>query len=182
MSEAIKKADIAKVESSFFPLPTSGRGRVLFLPALPCLASADAAALERPAVSVFDDDVIRRKQMARLAGCEHVFDDRPLCAMMSRIAAGSADADLELPGSDLVALWDRPDEGLPEQALRRPLPVFGSEHAIAFLAESAIPNPASAARNCNSFHQAFGTDDLHCGPPSIRWSGRARNSATSSHV
>jgi len=111
--------------------------------------------------------------MARLAAYERSFDNRPLHAMMSGIAAGLADADLELPGPDLVVLWNRPDEGLSEDTLRRTLPVFGSQHAVALLAEGAVPYPASAAGNCDSFHQAFGTDDLHCGPPSIRSQGES---------
>ena len=43
-------------------------GRFLFLFALPGLAAADAAAFELPALTVFDDDIIGREQMALLAG------------------------------------------------------------------------------------------------------------------
>jgi hypothetical protein len=56
--------------------------------------------------------------MGRFEGCERGFDNRALQPVMGRIAAGFADANFELPGPDLVAFWNRPDEGLPEEALR----------------------------------------------------------------
>ena len=68
--------------------------------------------------------------MARFAGGEHIFDNRPLHAMMSGIAAGFADADLELAGTDLVAFRNRPHEALPEKVRLSPLPGCGSEHHV----------------------------------------------------
>jgi hypothetical protein len=85
---SIQKDRSRKSGSSLFLFPTFGRGRVLFLPALPCLPETDAAAIEEPAIAVFGHHVVRRQQMALFAGRDFGPDNRTLQSMMLRVAAG----------------------------------------------------------------------------------------------
>ena len=80
----------------------------MFLPALPCFTAADAAALEGPAVPVFEDYVVRRQQMASLAGCQRCLLNRPQKSMMLRVAAGLADAGEQLAGTHVISLRNSP--------------------------------------------------------------------------
>lgn len=88
--------------------------RFLLVPVLPCLAAADAAAFEGPAIAVFDDDIVGGEQMALLTGGEFCLDHRSLQAVMGWVAAGFADTDRELARTDLISLGNRPYEALPE--------------------------------------------------------------------
>ena len=118
-----KMADIAKVESFCFLLPTFGRGRVLFLPASPCLAAAGAAALEFAAIAVFDDHIVPGQRMAELAEFELCDDERPLYPVMRRVAASFPNASWHLAGQNALIGRNNPDERVPEQMRGRGLAV-----------------------------------------------------------
>jgi hypothetical protein len=119
----MSQTEIAKVESFCFLPPTFGRGRVLFLPALPCLPATDAAALEEAAIAVFGRHVVPGKRMAELAEFELCDGEQPLYPVMRRVAASFPNASWHLAGQNALIGRNNPDERVPEQMRGRGLAV-----------------------------------------------------------
>jgi len=114
--------DIATVELFWFPPPTFGWGRVLFLPASPCFAPAGTATLEFSTVAVLDNHVVPGQRMVEPAEFELCDDDRPLYPVMRRVAASFPNASWHLAGQNAVIGRNNPDERLRDRrgAGRRP--------------------------------------------------------------